>query len=341
MFDKIATIVLTVSNLEYFFNNLRDIFLILGYILFKIYKFDITDSSKANIIKNKIIKDEYSIKLNLDNNDKPVGLIIIYIYINIKNLLMLKIYYPVYFCKINTSGFLDTKIILISTKYYKNYLISYDNPLENYIDKSLEKSSNDKKINENEIIYYQRNNVYGNIDYFITKIILKNINSNNSQKHILETISNFYKINNNGVFYIYGDIGVGKTYISYLLTHKLKGSLCDTFNPTEPSDYFHNLYTIINPTFNNPLIILLDEFDIIISDIHQNNIKKHKFYSIEINSKTSWNKFFDKFDYGHYPYVIILLCSNKDPEYFNKLDKSYIRNGRINNIFNLVKYKSI
>jgi hypothetical protein len=57
---------------------------------------------------------------------------------------MLKIYYPVYFCKINTSSFLDTKIILISTKYYKNYLISYDNPLENYIDKSLD----DEKINE-------------------------------------------------------------------------------------------------------------------------------------------------------------------------------------------------
>ena len=37
-----------------------------------------------------------------------------------------------------------------------------------------------------------------------------------------------------------------------------------------------------------------------------------------------------------YYYVLI-----KTPEYFNKLDKSYIRNGRINNIFNLVKYKSI
>ena len=62
----------------------------------------------------------------------------------------------------------------------------------------------------------------------------------------------------------------------------------------------------------------------------------HKKYLISVKDKTTWNKFLDKFEYGLYPYVILILCSNNSIDKMNQLDKSYLRNGRIN-IFHEMK----
>jgi hypothetical protein len=35
-----------------------------------------------------------------------------------------------------------------------------------------------------------------------------------------------------------------------------------------------------------------------------------------------------------YPYLILILTTNKKPEFFKELDPSYIREGRVNLIFN-------
>jgi len=45
----------------------------------------------------------------------------------------------------------------------------------------------------------------------------------------------------------------------------------------------------------------------------------------------------DKLDYGLYPNVILLLCSNVSTQDINKLDPSYLRQGRMDLIQYLIK----
>ena len=103
----------------------------------------------------------------------------------------------------------------------------------------------------------------------------------------------------------------------------------DTFNPTTPGDEFGKIYRKINPTCNSPLIIVLEEIDIIINKIY-NNIHDHKYIPIQIQNKTGWNIWFDKLDKGFYPHVYIIMTTNKSINYFDELDKSYMRNNRVN-----------
>ena len=103
----------------------------------------------------------------------------------------------------------------------------------------------------------------------------------------------------------------------------------DTFNPTTPGDEFSKIYRKINPTSNSPLIIVLEEIDIIIDEI-SDNIPNHKYIPIQIRNKLGWNIWFDKLDKGFYPHVYVIMTTNKPINYFDKLDESYMRNNRVN-----------
>jgi ATP-dependent 26S proteasome regulatory subunit len=46
-------------------------------------------------------------------------------------------------------------------------------------------------------------------------------------------------------------------------------------------------------------------------------------------NKKGWNTFFDSFDIEIYKYVIVIMTSNKHTSYFNDLDPSLLREGRI------------
>lgn len=114
-----------------------------------------------------------------------------------------------------------------------------------------------------------------------------------------------------------------------------EANFCDTFMPTDPGDQFSNLYNQIEPTKESPLIVVLEEFDIIISRIHYGKITQHKSMPSNIYDKTSWNQFFDRFDRRYYPWVILILTSNVKPDVIDNLDPSYIRDGRINKVFGM------
>ena len=138
--------------------------------------------------------------------------------------------------------------------------------------------------------------------------------------------------------------GCGKSMIPLLLGKAITKKdqevhFCDTFKPTDPGDQFSNLYNLIEPTKESPLIVVLEEFDIIISKIHFGTITQHKSMPANIFDKTSWNQFFDRFDRRYYPWVILVLTSNVKPEVIESLDPSYIRNGRINKVFELKNTK--
>jgi SpoVK/Ycf46/Vps4 family AAA+-type ATPase len=195
-------------------------------------------------------------------------------------------------------------------------------------------SSDDEEIiDENNITIYDRTGTYYHLDYSKRKLNIDLV-STPQQLRIIKEITKYYMDETNKsrscVCLLYGANGSGKSTIPFLLANKINCSICKTFNPTEPGDDICTLYNTIEPTKDNPLIIMIDEIDIIINDIHYHNIKQHKSIPIKMKDKITWNGFFDDINRGEYKYTIWILTTNKPFEYFDSLDPAYMRKGRIN-----------
>jgi hypothetical protein len=189
--------------------------------------------------------------------------------------------------------------------------------------------------NKKEITIYNRQGYFGNLHYEESTFFL-NKKSKTNQNLIVHSIIKYYKDNNYCTSFINGIPGSGKTTIAYLLAKELNGSMCKTFNPTDAGDHIQNLIRRVNPTSENPLIVLLDEIDIMINNIHNNKINTHKHTPVPVRSKTDFNRFLDDVEI-HYKNVIFILTSNtslKDIE-MNTKDSSYLREGRVHLYFTM------
>jgi hypothetical protein len=200
------------------------------------------------------------------------------------------------------------------------------------------KKKNDIIIKETDIFIdlYMRKGNYYHFEYQKRQLNCTNFIPKKNQNHIIKQIIEFYRKNNKCVVMISGDPGKGKSAVGILIAKEINGSLCKSYNPTNPGDNLENLYNQINPTINNPLILLIDEFDILLDSLHNNKIILHKNIPIEIYNKTTWNNLFDDINLKLYPNIIIILTSNLNKTTIeNKYDSSYIRKNRIDLIFNL------
>jgi ATPase family associated with various cellular activities (AAA) len=134
---------------------------------------------------------------------------------------------------------------------------------------------------------------------------------------------------------LYGPPNSGKSNIPLLLAREMlnmytKVSFVDTYNPSDPGDCFASMYCSINPNKEHPLIIVLEEVDGLILKMHRDEIKPHEHHSLQIRTKSDWNKWLDRFGRNYYPHTILLLTSNQSPEWFDSLDRSYLRENRVN-----------
>jgi len=183
-------------------------------------------------------------------------------------------------------------------------------------------------LKKKTINYFERDGNYWRFKYVNININL-DVKPRKNQETIIEQICEYEKSKMNTVCLLYGDTGLGKSTIPVLLAKKLNYSLVDTFNPIEPGDTLANLINCINPTQKKKLIIVLEEVDNMIDKIHNNVITTHKEIPIQIKNKQDWNLFFDKIDRKLHQNIIVIMTSNKSPSYFDDLDKSYLREGRI------------
>ena len=131
------------------------------------------------------------------------------------------------------------------------------------------------------------------------------------KRHFKSNPNKFKKNRHNTVCYLYGEPNSCKSTIPLLLAKKLKGSVCDSWNPTDPGDSLDLIYNKVIPTFDNPLIMILEEVDIIIEKIHK-GITSHKHIPISVTNKIEWNTLLDKIDRGMYPNMILIMTSNKN-----------------------------
>ena len=149
-----------------------------------------------------------------------------------------------------------------------------------------------------------------------------------------------------------GDPGSGKSMIALhlctvLLTLCTKVYLTDTFDPFNPGDFFSGINNKAGPTPYTPdgettaLVVVIEEVDGMVYAMHNGKIQNNKSapIPIQIKNKTDWNLFFDRFDRGLYPGVILILTSNRPLKWFDDMDPSYMRDGRLSAKFEVVREK--
>lgn len=224
-----------------------------------------------------------------------------------------------------------------NTNYLVKSNINKDNN-DNIIKNDNNENDNYLQLNK-QIKFWARTGTYKYFYYLSRNLDLTNVNEMNNQNNIINLIIDMYKKKNFLIINLYGEPGVGKTMLCYLLCKKLNGNYCDSWNPTDPNDSLDHIYNEVIPEESKPLILVLEEFDLIIKNITE-NIKKHKEYPISVTDKMGWNALLDKIQIGIYPNLILLLTSNKTPDYINNIDSSYIREGRVDFKFNLKRIKS-
>lgn len=215
---------------------------------------------------------------------------------------------------------------------YCDYVMTYGSPSFTlyYIEKRTVTQS------QNTIEIYTTNaNDRNKCIYKLTHITNLPLTAYKHQQGVINNIINEYKKNNKVVSFIYGTSGTGKSSIALLI--------CDVIKIQKTVRYFEfNCISSSSQTFddvylsrqhiNEPFIILMDEIDLAIERLHQTTspvINRNGENLHWLNNKYDWNVFLDKIAKGFYKNIIIIMTSNKSVEWFNNLDPSYLRNGRI------------
>jgi hypothetical protein len=208
-----------------------------------------------------------------------------------------------------------------------------------------------RKNNSNKTVYinvYEREGSYSCIYYLRRQFNMDYFNPREYQQTIISDILKKYEEKRTNVSILHGERGIGKSMIPLLLAKELAKKhdqsdekdlvkYCDTFNPTDPGDSFVILYNKTFPTKTSPLIVVIEEFDTILNKVHNHIILPHKNYPILIRDKPSWNQFFDRVDRIYYPWVIFILTTNVHPSVISEMDSSYIREGRVDGIYEVKK----
>ena len=312
----VVAMYMIISNIHSVIHTLLKpvIIVVLFFTPYNIYY--INKRENKNIIANKI--KSYT-AFAYDDNSNPIGYLFLYD----------KMGY-LCGCMYISRNTYDGEIIIITTLCYLNYLLSNETseaiPNANTT-KRLKHKSESKLYNKVKICV--RIGDYKYIDYRINEAHLRFNSFNKQQDRLFHRILKIYETKSNATCYLYGDRGKGKTFFAYLMAQQMNATLCKSYNPCEPGNNFCTMYSRILPTKQSPLILILDEIDILLEKVHNKKVILHKNIPTEIFDKSTWNSFFDEFDYGIYKNVIIVLTSNEPNLTIDNYDKSYLRKGRI------------
>lgn len=154
------------------------------------------------------------------------------------------------------------------------------------------------------------------------------------QQTVLNDIKELLEQKKSAVVLLHGPPNVGKTMLSLIVTNEFGGSYCNSVSPWEPGDSITGVYTDTEVSEKNPLIVAFDEVDSAIEQIHK-GISPHKDVKIRVRNKAGWNKMLDEIQKGFYPYLVVIMTTNKTPEFFNELDSSYIAPHRVDRIYKI------
>ena len=183
---------------------------------------------------------------------------------------------------------------------------------------------------------FERNGSYNNLWYRERKVGA-GFEPREEQTAILTAVTDLLEERPRGhaTVFLHGPPGPGKSMIGVLLAEELGGVYCNTLKPWEPGDTLGSLHSQVEPSAEKPLVVCFDEFDGPLMAIHGRSIERHKNIPTAVADKEGWNRFLDEVSRGMYPHTILLLTSNRGPEFVRALDPSYIREGRVDLILDL------
>ena len=232
-----------------------------------------------------------------------------------------------YFISKRYSGYID-----YTAHEYKLYLITSSSIYKELIQSNMmihisPLQSEPKEIDPDaKIRMCIRKGTYKNFYYSTFKMDMSHITPLGDQEKVVKDIVSIYEKNKRATVFIHGNTSTGKSSIGYLLAKELKGIYCHTFNPSDPGDQLSSLIVDIERD-DEPIIIVLEEVDVLLKAIHSENIKKHQDIPMEVYNKSTWSTFLD--DMIFYKEVILVMTSNTPKEDIDTIDTAYLREGRI------------
>lgn len=185
------------------------------------------------------------------------------------------------------------------------------------------------------ICIYERTGTYTSVWYRSRTICLDYLAPTKRQDDIVKDIISLYEKKRSCVVMLHGPPGTGKSMVGIFLTTHYSSSYCNTFIPWRAGDSLAELYSSVMPTSTNPLVIVFEEFDIPLINIHNGKVDVNNQIPTSITDKSSWNQFFDEINRNVYPWLILILTTNKTPQYIHDHDPSYIRKGRVDKLYEL------
>lgn len=185
-----------------------------------------------------------------------------------------------------------------------------------------------KPVQKKSLTIWQRMGSYYGHSYRKRTVSLVSVTPRDSQQAIMDRIITHHRDHEHAVAFIYGPPGTGKSMLGPLLTHHYCGSFCNSLKPWEPNNNIASLYEEAHPTHEKPLILAFDEVDNVLMMVHT-GITPHKNLPTAIMNKSGWNQLFDEINRGMYPHLIVIMTSNRPPEFIQSMDASYIRPGRV------------
>lgn len=215
---------------------------------------------------------------------------------------------------------------------HNSFLLKHNFIEHNDVEKTI---LNKKQEKIKTIDLWEREGEYINFTYEKTNITFNMIVRDNQLDYV-NIIKEHSSTNINSVILLYGEMGSGKSTIPLFFAEELNYMIVDSFVPTDPGDSFSKLISRTKPTPTKKLIVVLEEVDIIIKRIHNNTVHEHKDIPTSVTNKTNWNSFLDRIDKEIYQNVILIMTTNKDPNFFDSMDKSYLREGRVDLKLNII-----
>ena len=186
---------------------------------------------------------------------------------------------------------------------------------------------------KNKISVYERTGSYANM--WFRKRERENMDQAKPQQEpIVDAIVAHHKKKRHTVVYLHGPPCAGKSMVGILVANEFGSSFCNTIKPWQPGDTIGSLHGEVEPTLSKPLVIVFDEVDSALLKIHE-GVTPHPKVATAVTDKPGWNHMLDEIQRGMYPDTILILTSNKSPEFIRSLDSSYIREGRIDLIFEM------
>lgn len=205
---------------------------------------------------------------------------------------------------------------------------------KDYFQRTIEMKHVDNNGKSNTITYYEREGSFWSLKYNSRPVELPNKPSRTHQTRAIDDVIDVFTEKGYCRTLLYGQPNTGKSWTAHFLCKKLLEThkevyLVDTFNPFEHGDSFSSLYNKIDPKPDKPLVVLMEEIDINITKMHNQEVIQKEEIPVQIKNKGDWNAFLDRFDRDLYKNIIILMTTNQTKEYFDKLDESYMRSGRV------------